>query len=376
MSLVIGDSGPAPKAHLLVVDEDRSFLSGLVGAAGRQGQLGQFLQIEELSAADADTKIQAGKASAMLVIPKGFQDGVLREQPTALTLVTNPAQRILPRIIEDGLRITIEAAFYAQRIFGPAIREIVDDSSRATGFPTDDRVADISRRINRSIQQLDGTLIPPVITVETRTEAEQTTNFAFGPLFMPGLIFMSLFFVAQSLSADIWVEKEKGTLRRSLSAPQPQGMLLGAKIAASATIMAAVAVVALTIGVLAFGVAPARVPAVFLWTTFGGTALLCYFLLLQVLGSSQRGANLITTMVVFPLIMLGGSFFPFDIMPPWMAAVGRWTPNGMAVTETKALMFGQPEPGAIALAALLIGGSAAAAFLACLSRLRGRFLAS
>ena len=38
MSLVIGDSGPAPKAHLLVVDEDRSFLSGLVGAAGRQGR--------------------------------------------------------------------------------------------------------------------------------------------------------------------------------------------------------------------------------------------------------------------------------------------------------------------------------------------------
>jgi ABC-type multidrug transport system permease subunit len=154
------------------------------------------------------------------------------------------------------------------------------------------------------------------------------------------------------------------------------GVLLAGKVAAAATIMAAVAGVALALGVLAFDVALTRVPAAFLWTTFGGTALLCYFLFLQVLGSSQRGANLITTMVVFPLIMLGGSFFPFDIMPPWMAAVGRWTPNGMAVTETKALMFGRPDLGALAVATLVIGGSALAAFLGCLSRLRGRFLVS
>lgn len=376
MSLVAGDNGPAPKAHLLVVDEDRSFVSGLVGMAGRQGQTAQFLQIEEVTAAEGNEKIQAGQASALLVIPKGFQDGVLREQPTALTLVTNPAQRILPGIIEEGLRITIEAAFYLQRLFGAQLRDIVDNASATSGLPTDERVADISRRINRSIQQLEGTLVPPVITVETKTETEQTANFQFGPLFMPGLIFMSLLMVAQSLSADIWIEKEQGTLRRAVSTPQHLHVLLGAKIAAAAVLMVIVAFVALVIGVLAFKVAPQRVPLAAAWAGFGGTALLCYFLFLQVLGASQRGANMLTTMVVFPLMMIGGSFFPFEIMPPWMAAIGRWTPNGLAVTQVKALMFGQPEAVPLLTAALVIGLLAVAAFLACLRRLRGRFLTS
>ncbi|HYN06433.1 MAG TPA: ABC transporter permease [Vicinamibacterales bacterium] len=376
MSLVIDDGGPAPKAHVLVVDEDRTLLSGLVTGAGRQGQLGQFLEIETVPALDGHARIQAGKASALLMIPKGFQDGVLREQPTELTLVTNPAQRILPRIIEEGLRMAIEAAFYLQRIFGASIRDIVAGGVSTPGFPTDDRVAGISRRINQNLQQLQGTLVPPVITVETRTEASPTANFQFGPMFMPGLLFMSLLLVSQSISADIWIEKEKGTLRRAMSTPQRLHVLLAAKIAGAAALMLLVAIVAVVIGVVAFDVAPARVPGTIAWAAFAGTALLCYFLFLQMLGTSQRGANLLTTMVVFPMMMVGGSFFPFEIMPPGMAAVGRSLPNGMAVTQTRALMFGQPEPGALLIATLVIGGLALAAFLGSVSRLRGRFLIS
>ncbi len=376
MSFVVGNGGPAPKAHVLVVDDDRSLLSGLVSSAGRQGQLGEFLEIENVTAEAGHEKIQAGQASALLIIPKGFQDGVLREQPSELTLITNPAQRILPRIIEDGLRMAIEAAFYLQRIFGASIRDILADSTSTTGFPTDDRVAGISRRINQTLQQLEGTLVPPAITVETRTETSPTSNFQFGPMFMPGLLFMSLLLVSQSISADIWIEKEKGTLRRAISTPRPLFVLLAGKIASAAALMLLVAIVAVAIGVIAFDVALTRVPGAIAWAAFAGTALVCYFLFLQMLGSTQRGANMLTTMVVFPAMMIGGAFFPFEIMPAGMAAIGRALPNGMAVTQTKALMFGQPEPGALLVAVLVIGGLAIAAFLGSIRRLRGRFLTS
>jgi hypothetical protein len=32
--------------------------------------------------------------------------------------------------------------------------------------------------------------------------------------------------------------------------------------------------------------------------------------------------------VLFPLLMAGGSFFPFEALPDWIAAIGRRTPNG------------------------------------------------
>jgi ABC-type multidrug transport system permease subunit len=78
-------------------------------------------------------------------------------------------------------------------------------------------------------------------------------------------------------------------------------------------------------------------------------------------------------MIIFPLMMLGGSFFPFESMPAWMAAVGRWTPNGLGVTQLKELLYGDVAPLPIAVAALGIGIPAAAAFLFAARRLRVRF---
>jgi ABC-type multidrug transport system permease subunit len=109
---------------------------------------------------------------------------------------------------------------------------------------------------------------------------------------------------------------------------------------------------------------------------FAGATLFCYFILLQVLASSARGAGIIGQMVVFPLMMLGGSFFPFDIMPAWMAAIGRWTPNGLAVTHLRTLLFETPDLRAIALAAVLMAAPAAGAFLLSARRLRQRFAVS
>jgi ABC-type multidrug transport system permease subunit len=71
--------------------------------------------------------------------------------------------------------------------------------------------------------------------------------------------------------------------------------------------------------------------------------------------------------------MIGGSFFPFEAMPPWMAAIGAWTPNGLALLRLKALLFGELVPGALAMAALGIGAPAAVAFLWSTRQLRRRF---
>lgn len=43
---------------------------------------------------------------------------------------------------------------------------------------------------------------------------------------------------------------------------------------------------------------------------------------------TQKSASVVTSAMVFPLMMLGGSFFPFEVMPKWMAAIGQYLPNG------------------------------------------------
>jgi ABC-type multidrug transport system permease subunit len=371
MSLLSSGGGPALKARLLVVDEDRSLLSGLVASAGRQGQLGEMLEIEVLSAVDGRKKIDAGEASALLTIPKGFQDGVLNDRPVELALVTNPAQRILPGIIEEMLKMTVEAAFYVQRLFGPEVRSVVGTGG-PTG-PSDDAVAAISRAFNQRLRTLQDTLLPPIMSLEAKTVSENSEPVDFWSLFLPGLLFMSIVFTAQGMSLDIWIEKTAGTLRRTLSTPQGPAPFLAGKLLAGIVIMGVAALFALVMGVTMFHVPMGRAAIAFVWSTFAGGALFCFLLLLQLLATSMRGAQFLSSMVVFPLIMIGGSFFPFEVMPAWMAAVGKWTPNGLAVANVKQILFGHLDPAALAIGAAAIGLPALVAFWLCVRRLRGAF---
>ncbi|HET9272107.1 MAG TPA: ABC transporter permease, partial [Vicinamibacterales bacterium] len=337
MALIGGSGGGPPKARVLLVDLDQTFVSRLVGMAGGSSQLAEFLEIETVTEEEGRRRIDAGDANALLILPKGFQDGVLREQPTELSLVKNPSQRILPGIVEEGLRMVVEAAFYAQRLFGEPIRQIADGVSGSTG-PSDAAVAAVSQSINQRLQKLQSTLSPPALSLDTGAATAAAESFNFGAMFMPGLLFMAVMFTAQGISNDIWVEKTNGTLRRTLSAPQGAGAFLAGKIGAGVAVMAGATLLAIALGIAGFGVPWSRAPLALLWASYSGAAILCMMTGLQLISTSARGGQLLSTMVVFPLIMIGGSFFPFETMPAWMAGVGRWTPNGLAVLETKKIL--------------------------------------
>jgi len=377
MSLIGSGQGGAPKARVLLVDLDQTFMSRLVGMAGSAGPVGEFLEIQTVTEEVGRRKIDDGDANALLILPKGFQEGFLREQPTRLTLIKNPSQRIMPGIIEEGLHIVVEAAFYAQRLFGEPIRQIADSvPAGATGGPPDALVASISQSINQRLRTLQTTLGPPVLSLNTPSQAAEGETFNFGAIFLPSLLFMALMFTAQGVSNDIWIEKTTGTLRRTMSAPQGAGAFLAGKIAAGAVIMSAAVLVAIALGVVAFDVPMARAPIALAWATFAGAAILCYLIALQLVASTARGGQLLSMMVVFPLIMIGGSFFPFEAMPPWMQNIGRWTPNGLAVIQVKQILFGAIDTGAILLGALGIGVPAVAVFFLSVRRLKGAFATS
>jgi ABC-type multidrug transport system permease subunit len=313
--------------------------------------------------------IDGGDASALLVIPAGFQNAVLGRSSATLQLVTNPAQRILPLMVQQPLEVLVDGAFYAQRLFGEPIRRIADGQTQ--GPPADADIASIAVEINRQITALQGSLLPPVISVTVKTDNPSATPpLNFGQLFLPGMFFMSFLFVAQGMSADVWDEKREGTLRRLLTTPQTAGRLLLGKLLAGLVMTAIIALIGLLAAVAWFGLAWSRVPLALVWCVFASGALIALLTLLHIAGGSQRGGEMLSSVVVFPLMMLGGSFFPFEAMPAWMAAAGRWTPNGLAVARLKELLYGDPSFSALGVAALGIGIPAAVAFALARRRVR------
>lgn len=378
LSLVAGDGGGTPTAHVMVVDHDSTFLSQLLTGAGAQGPAADFLRLEGVSLEEGRRRIDDGEGTALLVIPEGFADAVLEATPAELTLVTNPSQRILPGIIREGLEMLVESSFYLRELLGDELALMAAGPEEGKEFFEDVEVAAIATRINQRVEALGEVLFPPVLALETETigedEAEEGPSLQnFGTLFLPGLLFMAVLFIAQGVSTEVWTEKESGTLHRGLITPGGAAPFLGGKLLSGAVVCGAIALVAVGAAAAFFGVAPARLPLAVLWCTYAGAALLVYFVLIQLFATSRQGGYLVTTVIVFPLIMIGGSFFPFQAMPEWMAAVGRWTPNGLAVVRLQEIILGQVDWGALGTSAFGIGVPAVVAYLVAVRRLRSGF---
>src|SRR5688572_20033289 len=371
LAFITDDGSAPPRATVLVVDEDDTFVSGLLSTALQRAPT---IDLQPVALDEGRRRIDDGDATALLVVPAGFQQAVLDGTSSAeLTLVTNPAQQILPGIVEETLEIAVEGVFYAQQVFGSTLRGV--GAAAGPGPPSDADVAAVAVELNRQLARLQNVVLPPAIALNVVRESTEPAgpSLNIGQLFLPGMLFMSFLFIAGGMSGDIWEEQQMGTLRRALSTPQSARRLLAGKLVAGAVVMTVIGSVALAAGALWFDIAWSRVPGALAWCVFAGGALWALLTLLNMFASSQRGADLLSSTIIFPLMMLGGSFVPFETMPAWMATVGQWTPNGLGVARLKDLLYGDVAPLPIAVAVLGIGLPAAAAFLIAARRLRRKF---
>jgi len=361
--LINSGNGGTPTARLLVVDEDDSFASGFLVSALGQGQLGDLIEAETVDEATGRKRMDAGDASGLLLIPEGFMQDLLDREPTTLTLLTNPSQTILPGILEEVLGTMVDFLSEAQVLLGDVLDHVDLEPAPGRHVPADEAVAQVSMAVNQLVETASPYLFPPVIRVENVLEKpEEETAFDLGKLFFPSMLFMSLLLLAQGRSDDVWKEREMGTLRRTLTTPGSLGLFLLGKVAAGGLILGGVVALALLFGRWVLGIALEGIPLAVVWGTVSGVFFLLLFTGLQTLASSPRGGNLLTGALVFPLIMLGGAFFPFEAMGG-LARLGQLTPNGWALVVFKRILDGTADPSVLAASAVGTLGVMLALFL-------------
>ena len=371
-----GKEGPKPQARLLVVDEDNGIISRLLIGALSQESVGGFIHAEEVGREEGMERMAEGDATALLVIPEGFGSALLVEEPDTLELITNPSQQILPGMIEESLRILVDASFYMHRLIGEDLREFAAGPAEGMDNFPDERIAEFSVKMNRLFTGMEGYLSPPLIDIETRVEEEEKTEekVNLGALFLPGILFMALLFMAQGISADLWEERKRKTLHRAVISPHSVLAFLSGKVLAGLILIFIVCLISLTVGFIYLGLDPATLPVAVIWSTVSGTLLVGMLTLVQLLASSQRAGNILTMTLIFPLMMIGGSFFPFEVMPDWMASIGRLTPNGWALEQLKSILLERIDPHSIGSSLLGILVVTFLLFMICGWRLRTRFV--
>ncbi len=358
-----GGAGAQPVARLSIVDRDDSALSGMLTSALSAMPI---IDAEEVDESGGRASLEAGEAPAQLIVPEGFGAAMLREDPTELLLVTNPAQRILPRIVIETLDIFGEATFYLHRILTPELRDVLAAAAEGEQLALD--AAQLGLAIESVAQRVGPTLSNPPIELLVTTGAEDDEDdedeTSIALLFLPGLIVLALFFVAQGTSEDIWTERRLGTLQRNLVTPHgPVALLMGAFGAAG-----------LSMGIAYHEVPFVRFPLALALAVAAGCVLTLLMQLVQLYASSQRAGSIMTTALLFPLLMLGGSFFPSEAMPRWIADVGALTPNGLAVERVKDVLLARADAMQVARTFAGFAAATAALFAYEARRLRHGFL--
>lgn len=341
MSLVFGGraaDGPRPQALILMADEDGTLVSGMVGGAFGQGPLAQMFRAEKTSVEAGRARMAKGEAAALVMVPKGFQERVLRNEKCVLKVVKNPAQRMMPAIAAETLAMLAEGVHYAHLIGGDELKRAVSSQKE----PTEAQVLATSAGIYRVAKEASRWLFPPVLEVEYPPAAAKA-QAAFNPVpfLFPGMVFMSLLFLARGLSDDVWEELRNGTYRRSLAAGAGAGQMILAKLLAALAVAAPVALLALGAGRWFSGVGVANWVAALTWMCLGAAVWYLILFEVQMLAGAEHRGSILTSAVVFPSMMMGGAMFGFAMMPEAIARIGKATPLGWMVFRFDLILQGK-----------------------------------
>jgi len=57
--------------------------------------------------------------------------------------------------------------------------------------------------------------------------------------------------------------------------------------------------------------------------------------------NAEKAGGVISTLIMFPLLMAGGSFFPTETMPKFIATIAQYTPNGRVIEPLKGYLIGE-----------------------------------
>jgi ABC-2 type transport system permease protein len=346
MVALFGRQEPKLQGLLLIADQDGTFVSSFLARAYTQGKLGEMITIREVKLEEGRRQIGRGEASALLIVPKGFSNAVLRNDPVKLELIANPSQTILPNMIQEVTEVLVDGAWYLHQFVGDDLRRMAD----ITGGPPDQFVANFSVKISHLVDNYKRYIDPPAIDVASEVIQQNPVGSQNVTLLMfPGTVFMAVAFLAFGCSGDIWKEKLQGTLRRLVATPGSVVQFLAGKVLALSFAFGLVGVVALLTGRLLLGIQIHNAALAVLWVAVGGTGLYLLMLALQTSASNQRAAAVLANIVVLLLMMLGGSFFPFEMMPDFLARIGRLTPNGWALLRLRELLAGGASAASVLL---------------------------
>jgi ABC-2 type transport system permease protein len=170
---------------------------------------------------------------------------------------------------------------------------------------------------------------------------------------VPGIVGMTAMFGSINETMSIVWDKSLGVFDRILAAPVSSTSIIIGKTMAGAVMGMISAIVLLLIGSLVFAVQFTNIILVLLIVLLASFSFTGIGTIISGLASEPREAMMLSNLLRFPMMFLGGVFFPIDIMPNPLPYVARAMPLTYATEALRAIQSWNPTVIAVDIIVLL-----------------------
>jgi ABC-2 type transport system permease protein len=340
-----GDSAP-PKVSLLVEDRDQSFLSSFLVGAFESEQAGEHFETRTVGP-EGREMIEKGEASALLRIPEGFTEDLLRGEPLTLELVRNPAQSIMPEIAEQATVILAELLDAGSRLLREPLDRLEPYMDMEETEMTSAQVAELSVAFHEAFQGAEKFVFPPVIVLDSvqleeaddEEEAAPTSSGSFSVFLwmLPAVSVYALFMIGDMSMRDILTEGTMGTLRRQLSGPISARTLVLGKAAYTCLITLISLVILTLIGWIALD-DPVSLPAFATLSLAVIVAVTGFGAFIYSLARSAGQGATVSSILLLAFGFTGGAFLPLSSLPTFIQQIAPISPFYWATTGFQELL--------------------------------------
>ncbi len=411
-----GGGQELPRIRILLVDLDQGFLSNVIsGPASNEEFSEQFELVQVADEAEARARMEDGEASGLIIIPAGFSADLLDLKPVALQLVKNPAESILPQVVEEMARVLAVFLDTGVRILAEPLKAVGETfegvDADASLFPGDAVLTELTLQVASRVRPLTRYVFPPALTLETVSEREwplaaAVTVRAGEPLedlrarataeglmepagapdapqggglnifafLLPMVSLMSILFIGESGMQDLLQEAKAGTLTRQFASPAGVSQVLAAKVLFTLLLCGAAMVILALVG-LALGWIPRAISPAGALVQVGAVAFAATGLATLVYGiaRTERSASALSSVLIIVMSLVGGSFMPVQQMPDLLASLAPYTLNYWGIRGFTDLTVRGGGLTDVVVEASVLLAAGAATLLAGWWRLSGRF---
>jgi len=311
----------------------------------------------------------SGEAAASVIVPKSFGADVLGGVDTSVTVVKDPRSTSALAVVEavTGRVQRVAANAETIRIVQGAFR----DAGRLTGWPQSPPApSDVFSYADRLWSPDPPVSVEDVAVTASKVRGSATQAAGFQQYSL-GFTLMFMLFMGLGSAGGFLEEREQGTLARLLTTPTSKATLVAGKLVGIYVTVLFEAVVMVGFGAFVFHVPWGDDPigVVLIIATFA-LATTGLGVMASTIVRTRGQMSAVTAVSATALSMLGGAYWPLDIVNPTMRAVALMTPTGWGMTGLMNVVVRAQGWQQAVVPALVLCGMAALFLAVGVSRLR------